>query len=324
MIVKSDEWESSLRPQNWNDYIGQEQIKENLRVSIAAAKQRESSLEHILFYGNSGLGKTSLALVVAKEMEATVRICSGPSIERAGDLASLLTNLQEGDVLFLDEAHRIPKIVMESLYSAMEDFQLHLIMGKGPMARTLDLSLPRFTLIGATTQLSLLPAPLRNRFGHIFQFSFYNQAEIERIITRTANMMETLIDSSAISLLAERSRFTPRLANRLLKRVRDFALIEADGHITLKTAQQALTFLRIDGLGLEPADRQLLKALITKLRGGPSGLNALAALIGEDAETIADVIEPYLLRVGLLERTPIGRIATAKAYSHLGFTGKNR
>lgn len=309
--------EAGLRPQKWVDYIGQHKVKSNLEVIIEAAKTRGDSLEHLLFYGNSGLGKTTLAHVIAHEMGAQIKTCTGPTLEKAGDLASLLTNLEDGDILFLDECHRVQKSVMEMLYSALEDFELHIVIGKGPMARTMDLHLPRFTLIGATTRIALLPAPLRNRFGAIFQLQFYEQADIAQIVRRSASIFQIAIDPSAVDTIASRSRQTPRIANRLLKRVRDFATIEGADRITDPIAQKALRFLEIDEFGLEPADRKLLETIIHNFSGGPVGIQALAAAASEEEDTILDLYEPYLLQLGFMERTPRGRVVTASAYSHL-------
>lgn len=309
--------ETTLRPNSWNDYLGQEKVKGNLRVIIEATKKRSEPLEHLLFYGNPGLGKTTLAHVIANEMGVPIRTCTGPTLEKAGDLASLLSNLQDGEVLFLDECHRLHKTVMEMMYSALEDFTLHLIMGKGPLARTMDLELPRFTLIAATTRMALLPAPLRNRFGAIFQLQFYTQEEMEKIIKRSASILTIPITDSAVSLIASRSRNTPRIANRILKRVRDFATIEGVKTIETSLAQKALESLEIDELGLELADRKILETMIQKFAGRPVGIHALSAAIAEEPDTILDVYEPYLLQLGLLERTPRGRIATLLAYNHL-------
>jgi holliday junction DNA helicase RuvB len=309
--------DTSLRPQKWAEYVGQTKVKSNLAVIIEAAKTRGEPLEHLLFYGNSGLGKTTLAHVIAHEMGAEIKTCTGPTLEKAGDLASLLTNLEDGNVLFLDECHRVQKSVMEMLYSALEDFQLHIVIGKGPMARTMDLDLPRFTLIGATTRIALLPAPLRNRFGAIFQLQFYEQADLAQIIRRSSSIFRIAIDPSAVELIASRSRHTPRIANRLLKRVRDFATIERTDRITEPIAAKALSFLEIDELGLEPGDRKLLETVIRSFSGGPVGIQALAAAASEEEDTILDVYEPYLLQLGFMERTPRGRIVTSAAYSHL-------
>jgi len=313
-----DVLDSALRPKNWGDYAGQENIKENIRVILTAAKQRGQSPDHLLFYGNSGLGKTTLAHLVALEMGKKIRMTAGPAIERAGDLAAILTNLAEGDVLFLDEIHRIHKSVEEYLYPAMEEYKLNLILGKGPMARTMELRLPRFTLIGATTRPGLLSAPLRNRFGATFQLNFYKLSDIEKIVERSAKILNFSIDPAAIAIIAARSRFTPRVANRLLKRVRDFAQVTnlktADKEIT----EHALNALEVDHMGLEPGDKKILFALIEKFGGGPVGLQSLAAAAMEEEDTLLDIYEPYLMQCGFIERTPKGRVASRLAYEHLG------
>ena len=314
---QEDFTETNLRPQTWDDYLGQEKVKKNLRVIIDATKKRNESLEHLLFYGNPGLGKTTLAHVIANEMAVSLKTCTGPTIEKAGDLASLLSNLQEGDILFLDECHRLHKTVMEMLYSAMEDFTLHLVLGKGPLARTMDLELPHFTLVAATTRIALLPSPFRNRFGAIFQLQFYEKKDIEKIVKRSASLLRIPITEQAVSLIASRSRNTPRIANRILKRVRDFSTIQEAATIEESLTQKALESLEIDSLGLEPADRKILDTIIHKFTGGPVGVHALAAATAEESDTILDVYEPFLLQLGLLERTPRGRIATPLAYKHL-------
>jgi Holliday junction DNA helicase RuvB len=316
---KDDEvLDSALRPRKWSDYVGQDKIKENLRIIITAAKQRNQSPDHLLFYGNSGLGKTTLAQLIALEMGKEIRIASGPAIERAGDLASILTNLNEGDVLFLDEIHRISNTVEEYLYPAMEDYKLNLILGKGPMARTMELKLPKFTLIGATTRPALLSAPLRNRFGAVFQLNFYSNEDMEKIIERSANLLDIKVDPEALKIISKRSRFTPRVANRLIKRVRDFAQVQGNGVVTKEIAEHALDFLEIDQVGLEPGDKKILLALIEKFNGGPVGLQSLAAASMEEEDTILDIYEPYLMQMGFIERTPRGRVASRLAYEHLG------
>jgi holliday junction DNA helicase RuvB len=317
--------DSSLRPKNWADYVGQEKIKENIKVIIDAAKQRRQTPDHLLLYGNSGLGKTTLAQLVALEMGKKIRITSGPAIERAGDLAAILTNLQEGDVLFLDEIHRMHKTIEEYIYPAMEDYKLNLILGKGPMARTMELNLPHFTIIGATTRPGLLSAPLRNRFGATFQLNFYKPEDIERIIERSARLLQIQIHPEAIAVIAKRSRFTPRVANRLLKRVRDFAQVKNQGIVTKEIAMLALESLEVDHQGLEPGDIKILLALIEKFDGGPVGLQSLAAAALEEEDTILDMYEPYLMQCGFIERTPKGRVASKLAYEHLGlkFTKQN-
>lgn len=311
--------DSALRPKKWDDYVGQDKIKQNLRIIITAAKKRTQSPDHLLFYGSSGLGKTTLAHLVAAEMESQIKITSGPAIEKAGDLAAILTNLSEGDVLFIDEIHRINKSIEEFLYPAMEDYKLNLILGKGPMARTMELKLPRFTIIGATTRPGLLSAPLRNRFGATFQMNFYSNEDIGKIIGRSAKILGTQIEPEAISLIANRSRFTPRVANRLLRRIRDFAEVEGDGNITSDITNKAMNFLDVDKMGLEIGDKKILQAIIEKFSGGPVGLQALAAASSEEEDTILDIYEPYLMQCGLIERTPKGRVATRLAYEHLNF-----
>jgi len=322
---KEDETlDSALRPSSWHEYVGQDKIKENLQIIITAAKQRSQSPDHLLFYGNSGLGKTTLAYLVANEMGKTIRSTSGPALERAGDLAAILTNLAEGDVLFLDEIHRINKTIEEYLYPAMEDYKLNLVLGKGPMARTMELKLPKFTLIGATTKPGLLSAPLRNRFGATFQLNFYSKEDIKKIIERNGKLLKIQIEPEAIEIIASRSRFTPRVANRLLKRVRDFAQVKSTGLVTKEIAKHALDSLEVDLMGLDPSDRNILKALIEKFNGGPVGLQSLAAAAMEEEDTILDIYEPYLMQCGLLERTPKGRVATNLAYEHLGIKNKNQ
>lgn len=312
----------TLRPKTWQDYIGQEKVKKNIQIIIEAAKKRGEPIEHLLFYGNSGLGKTTISHIIAKEVGTNIRVIAGPAIEKVGDLAAILTNLSEGDVLFIDEFHRLNRLIEEFIYPALEDFKLNLILGKGPMARTMELELPRFTLIGATTRLALLSAPLRNRFGATFQLNFYNKEDIEKIIQRSANLLKIETEPKAIKLLTQCSRFTPRVANRLLKRVRDFAQVEGEGIITEKIARQGLEFLEIDGLGLESGDRKILEAIIKKFEGGPVGLQALAAATSEEQDSILDVYEPYLMQLGFIERTPRGRLATKSAYQHLGIKYK--
>ncbi len=309
--------DSALRPKTWAEYVGQEKIKENIRVILTAAKQRSHSPDHLLLYGNSGLGKTTLAYLVALEMGKKIRITTGPAIERAGDLAAILTNLQEGDVLFIDEIHRIHKTVEEYIYPAMEEYKLNLILGKGPMARTMELKLPRFTLIGATTRPGLLSGPLRNRFGATFQLNFYKPEDIEKIVERSAKILGVKINSDAVAMIAKRSRFTPRVANRLLKRTRDFAQVEGLDIITKEITDHALDSLEVDQQGLEPGDIKILLAMIEKFDGGPVGLQSLAAAAMEEEDTILDMYEPYLMQCGFIERTPKGRVASKLAYEHL-------
>jgi Holliday junction DNA helicase RuvB len=322
--VEEEILDSTLRPCSWAEYVGQDKIKENIQIIITAAKQRSQSPDHLLFYGNSGLGKTTLAYLVATEMGKKICITSGPALERAGDLAAILTNLSEGDVLFLDEIHRINKTIEEYLYPAMEDYKLNLVLGKGPMARTMELKLPKFTLIGATTKPGLLSAPLRNRFGATFQLNFYNKEDIKKIIERSGKLLKIKIEPDALEVIASRSRFTPRVANRLLKRVRDFAQVKGTEIISKGIAEHALDSLEVDMMGLEPSDRSILRALIEKFNGGPVGLQSLSAASMEEEDTILDIYEPYLMQCGLLERTPKGRVATNLAYEHLGLKNKNQ
>ena len=315
--------DTALRPKSWGEFIGQEKIKRNLQVILKAAKKRgEACPEHLLFYGNSGLGKTTLSYLIAKEIESNVKTITGPAIKRVGDLAAILTNLEEGDILFCDECHRMNKLIEEFLYPALEDFKLSLILGKGPMARTMELKIPKFTFIGATTRVALVSAPLRNRFGATFQLSFYNQEDIERIIKRSSQILNVKIEPEAIKMIAKRARFTPRVANRLLKRVRDFAQVEGTGFIDQKTVKKAMAFLEIDEAGLESGDRKILRAIIKKFEGGPVGLQTLAAATAEEEDTILDIYEPYLMRMGFVSKTPRGRIATRPAYQHLSLNYK--
>ena len=310
--------EVTLRPQNFSEYIGQERLKKNLKLAIAAAKKRGDPIDHVLLYGPPGLGKTTMATVIANEMGTNIRVTAGPAIERAGDLASILTNLTDGDILFIDEIHRLSRTVEEVLYAAMEDFKLDIVIGKGPAARSVRLDLPKFTVIGATTRTGALAAPLRDRFGHIYRLEFYTPDEIGQIITRASNILESKIHPDAATTLSTRARLTPRIANRLLKRVRDYADVNGDGIIDTVTTKKALAMMEIDELGLDPADRQLLQSIIENYGNNPVGLNTIAALTGDEATTIEDFYEPYLLQIGFIERTPRGRRVTAKAYKHLG------
>ena len=310
--------EITLRPQRFDEYVGQERLKKNLKLAIEAAKKRGEPIDHVLLYGPPGLGKTTMATVIANEMAANIRITAGPAIERAGDLASILTNLQDGDVLFIDEIHRLSRAVEEVLYAAMEDYKLDIVIGKGPAARSVRLDLPRFTVIGATTRTGSLAAPLRDRFGHIHRLEFYTPAEIERIIARAAEILESTIDQAAAKDLSTRARLTPRIANRLLKRVRDYADVNGDGIIDTTVTSRALAMLEVDELGLDPADRQLLAAILDNYGDRPVGLATIAALTGDETTTIEDFYEPYLLQLGFIERTPRGRRVTAKASRHLG------
>lgn len=316
--TEEEQTEVSLRPQNFSEYIGQERLKMNLKLAIDAAKKRGEPIDHVLLYGPPGLGKTTMATVIANEMSTNIRITAGPAIERAGDLASILTNLADGDVLFIDEIHRLSRTVEEVLYSAMEDFKLDIVIGKGPAARSVRLELPKFTVIGATTRTGALAAPLRDRFGHIYRHEFYTPDEIGRIIARSAKILESNIYPEAAETLSTRARLTPRIANRLLKRVRDYADVNGDGIIDTVITTKALEMLEIDELGLDPADRNLLLSIIDNYGNNPVGLNTIAALTGDEMTTIEDFYEPYLLQLGFIERTPRGRRVTAKAFQHLG------
>ena len=313
-----DAAELSLRPRRLDEYIGQTKVKENLRILLAAAQQRNEALDHILLYGPPGLGKTSLAYVIAAEMSVNIRTTSGPAFERAGDLAAILTNEQARDILFIDEIHRLNRVIEEMLYPAMEDFQVDFVIGKGPSARTLRMNLQRFTIIGATTRLGLISSPLRERFGVHYNLEFYDLEALLQIVTRSAGILKIAIDPDAALEIAQRSRGTPRVANRLLKRVRDYAQVRADGHVTLPVARAALALLEVDERGLDATDYKLLRTIIEKFGGGPVGLDTIAAATSEESDTIEDVYEPYLLQLGFLKRTPRGRVATPLAYAHLG------
>lgn len=308
----------SLRPRRLEEYIGQDRVKENLRIGILAARKRGEPLDHVLLYGPPGLGKTTLAHILANEMGVSVRITSGPAIERAGDLASILTSLQPEDILFIDEIHRLNRAVEEVLYPAMEDFAIDLVLGRGPAARTVRLALPRFTLVGATTRYALLGPPLRDRFGAVYRLDFYDQPAMERIVRRSARILALELEPEGAAEIARRSRGTPRVANRLLRRVRDYAEVVAGGRVTLEVAREALARLEIDELGLDDVDHRVLRAVIEKFGGGPVGLETIAASIAEEADTVMDVYEPYLLQLGFIQRTQRGRVATRLAYRHLG------
>jgi len=312
--------DNALRPKTLQEYVGQEAVKDNLKIFMAAAKTRGEPLEHVLIFGPPGLGKTTLAHIIAREMGGQIRVTSGPAIERTGDLAAILTNLADGDILFIDEIHRLNKSIEEVLYPAMEDYALDIVIGKGPSARTLRLNLPKFTLIGATTKVSGLSSPLRDRFGNVCRLNFYEAGEIGRIINRSAELLNVDIDGEATKVIAGRSRQTPRIANRLLKRVRDFAQVKKDGKINLATAEEALKLLQVDELGLDAIDRQYLKLVAEKFSGGPVGLNTIASALSEDMDTIEDVIEPFLLQLGFINRTSRGRVLGEAAYKHLGAT----
>jgi Holliday junction DNA helicase RuvB len=317
--------ETTLRPEKLSDFVGQTPIKKNLDISIQAAKARSDVLEHVLLYGNPGLGKTTLAHIIAREMGGNIKVTSGPTLEKVGDLAAILSNLQRGDVLFIDEIHRLNKTIAEVLYPALEDYALDIIIGQGPAARTIRMPLEKFTLIGATTKISMLPGPLRDRFGHVFHLNFYEHDDIKYIVNRNARLLKTELDPEAAQLISERCRRTPRIANRLLKRTRDFAQVNSLETINRQTASDTMAMLAIDEFGLDEIDRTLLIAMIEKFNGGPVGLNTLAAAVAEEMETIEDIYEPFLLQIGFLERTPRGRKATRAAYTHLGFdTPKNQ
>jgi holliday junction DNA helicase RuvB len=310
--------EQSLRPQTLRQYIGQDQVKKSLEIFIEAARLRKETLDHVLLYGPPGLGKTTLAVIIANEMGVNIRTTSGPAIERPGDLAAILTALEPGDVLFIDEIHRLPRQIEEVLYPAMEDFCLDIVIGKGPSARSVRLDLPPFTLVGATTRAGSLSAPLRDRFGVLSRLEYYKEDQLKNIVLRTADLFETKIDDQSAAEIARRARGTPRIANRLLRRVRDFAQVKGNGEIDIALARESLELLQVDKLGLDHIDHKLLKGIIERFRGGPVGLDTIAASIGEESETIEDVYEPYLLQIGFLQRTPRGRVVTDLVYRHFG------
>ncbi len=316
--------ESGLRPRRLSEYIGQDKVKEGLSISIQAAQARGETLDHVLLYGPPGLGKTTLATIIAAEMGVNLRVTAGPAIERAGDLVSILTNLKAGDVLFIDEIHRLNRVVEEVLYPAMEDYAVDIVLGKGPAARTMRLNLPRFTMVGATTRLALMTSPLRDRFGSIHRLDFYDLAAMEHIVKRSAGILSVPIAPEAASEIALRSRGTPRVANRLLRRVRDYAQVRAEGDITLRVARQALDMLEIDHLGLDDVDRRILLTIVEKFEGGPVGVDTLSAATSEETDTIQDVYEPYLIQLGFLQRTQRGRVATRRAYAHLSLKYPDR
>jgi Holliday junction DNA helicase RuvB len=318
-----DQIDQAMRPRMLNDVIGQDQVRENLRILITASKQRKEALDHVLFYGPPGLGKTTLAHVLANEMGVNIKITSGPAIEKAGDLAAIITNLRAGDILFIDEIHRLGKAVEEILYPAMEDFALDIVIGKGPSARSIRLKLPRFTVIGATTRLALIASPLRARFGAVYRLDYYDQPAMMKIVTRAAGLLKVDAEAIGIEEISRRARGTPRVALRLLRRVRDYAQVKGSGVITQNMTREALDLLNIDPLGLDDVDRRVLSTIIEKFNGGPVGLNTIGAAISEEPDTIMDVVEPYLLQLGFIDRTPQGRVATPRAYEHLGIPYQN-
>lgn len=317
------EVDMTLRPETLGDFVGQDHIKEPLSISIQAAKKRNEPIEHVLLYGNPGLGKTTLAHIIAKEMQGSIKITAGPALERVGDLAAILSNLKRGDILFIDEIHRMNKTIEEVLYSAMEDYALDIIVGKGPAARTLRMTLEQFTLIGATTKMNLLSSPLRDRFGHVYHLNFYEDEDIGKIVSRNATLLGVDVHDDAHGTIASRARRTPRVANRLLRRIRDYAQVRHDGIITQDIAEEALGMLNVDIHGLDEVDRKILRTIIEKFNGGPVGLNTLAASVAEEMDTIESIYEPYLLQIGMIERTPRGRTVTGKAHDHLGTLGAN-
>lgn len=313
-----DRLDYALRPRTLDELIGQDQLRENLQILIAAARRRSDALDHVLFYGPPGLGKTTMAHVVANEMGVNIKVTSGPAVERPGDLAAILTGLRANDILFIDEIHRLGRVVEEVLYPAMEEFALDIILGKGPSARSIRLTLPRFTLVGATTRLALVTAPLRARFGAVYRLDYYSAADMQAVVARAAGLLNVTVDASGVEEIARRGRGTPRVALRLLRRVRDYAEVRANGAVTSEIARQALDLLQVDALGLDDVDRRVLRLIIEKHGGGPVGLNTIAASVSEEQDTIMDVVEPYLLQLGFLDRSPQGRIATRSAYEHLG------
>lgn len=314
------EFDQALRPKRLEDYVGQQKIKKNLNILLSAAKKRKQNIEHLLLYGPPGLGKTTLAHIISREMEAAIRVTSGPAITKAGDLASILTNLEKNDILFIDEIHRLNKTIEETLYSAMEDQVLDLVIGKGPSARTMRLDLNPFTVIGATTRIGLLSSPLRNRFGSVYRLEFYDENELAEIVRKNAKKLKVVIDEMAAKIIGKRSRGTPRIANRLLKRVRDYIEVNEMEKITEKLVEESLKMLDVDELGLDDSDRRLIRAIIEKYGGGPVGIETLAATLSEDVQTIEEVLEPFLMQIGFLKRTPQGRVATPHAYRHLKIT----
>jgi len=323
-VDEDDQYEAGLRPRTLNEYIGQNRIRDNLEVSISAARGRAEALDHVLLYGPPGLGKTTLAYVIGNEMGVPVRSTSGPVIEKPGDLAAMLTNLQQHEVLFIDEIHRLPPAIEEILYPAMEDYELDIVIGQGPSARSVKVPVQRFTLIGATTRAGLLTSPLRSRFGIVHRLDFYEAADVEEIVRRSAKILGVVIDDEARKEIGRRSRGTPRIVNRLLRRVRDYAQVRADGRITAEVARAAMKLLEVDDLGFDEVDRRLLRTIIEKFSGGPVGVNSLAASISEEKDAIEDIYEPFLIQAGFLDRTPRGRIATARAYEYFGLTAPRR